>query len=505
MKKLSCYLLILITFLLIGINNVDATEIKSMTELNQVLKDATVSGTTIKLTKDVSLDSDTIILKEGTYILDLNGFKISSIEGPIKVDGASLTIDDSSSNKTGLVEATTTTDTKGYSVMLSSGNLTINGGNFGNTTQDKGLDIYGGTAVINGGNITGKNYGVWTNFWQDIPVNVTITNGNINSKNGICITYQNTNADYKNYSVKISGGNVKGTESGLYAVEKAIPFVKISGGTFEGTKYGGLMILQKTDNIDEKQSLDTIIEEGYGIVKTDIGFKIDNNNYYIFSGKSTKVSKSYKIIISDKITNGKIVTIFPTAIEGETVYLIATEDEGYELSSVTATDQTGEKQIKVKDESFIMPNHDVYVNATFIKASGFAKESTNQTFIIDKTDYLDFKVFASAENIVSVYIDDNLINNDNYTITNENNATIRISNDSLKDLKVGSHTIKVALKDGSFIETTFNVKTIDDGKTISAPNTGSITPVIQIFAGIALVSIGGYLLYRKYKNPETKK
>ena len=152
-----------------------------------------------------------------------------------------------------------------------------------------------------------------------------------------------------------------------------------------------------------------------------------------------------------------------------------------------------------------MPNHDVYVNATFIKASGFAKESTNQTFIIDKTDYLDFKVFASAENIVSVYIDDNLINNDNYTITNENNATIRISNDSLKDLKVGSHTIKVALKDGSFIETTFNVKTIDDGKTISAPNTGSITPVIQIFAGIALVSIGGYLLYRKYKNPETKK
>ena len=157
MKKISCYLLILITFLLIGINNVDATEIKSMTELNQVLKDATVSGTTIKLTKDVSLDSDTIILKEGTYILDLNGFKISSIEGPIKVDGASLTIDDSSSNKTGLVEATTTTDTKGYSVMLSSGNLTINGGNFGNTTQDKGLDIYGGTAVINGGNITGKN------------------------------------------------------------------------------------------------------------------------------------------------------------------------------------------------------------------------------------------------------------------------------------------------------------------------------------------------------------
>ena len=505
MKKLSCYLLILITFLLIGINNVDATEIKSMTELNQVLKDATVSGSTIKLTKDVSLNSDTIIIKTGTYILDLNGFKISSVDGPIKVDGASLTIDDSSSNKTGLVEATTTTDTKCYSVMLSSGNLTINGGNFGNTTQDKGLDIYGGTAVINGGNIKGKNYGVWTTFWQDIPVDLTITNGTINSKYGVCVAYQNTNTDYKNYSVIISGGNIKGTESGLYAIEKAIPFVKISGGTFEGTKYGGLMILQKTDNTSEKLSLDTIIEEGYGIIKTDIGFKIDNSDYYIFSGEITKVSKSYKIIISDKITNGKIVTVFPTAIEGETVYLITSEDEGYELSSITATDQTGEKQITVKNKKFIMPNHDVYVNATFTKATGFAKESTNQTFIINKNDYLDFKVFASAENIVSVYIDDNLINSDNYTITNENNATIRISNDILKDLKVGSHTIKVALKDGSFIETTFNVKTIDDGKTISAPNTGSITPVIQIFAGIALVSIGGYILYRKYQNPETKK
>lgn len=36
-------------------------------------------------------------------------------------------------------------------------------------------------------------------------------------------------------------------------------------------------------------------------------------------------------------------------------------------------------------------------------------------------------------------------------------------------------------------------------KTINAPNTGSVMSFIEIFSGVALVGIGGYVLYRKYK------
>lgn len=36
-------------------------------------------------------------------------------------------------------------------------------------------------------------------------------------------------------------------------------------------------------------------------------------------------------------------------------------------------------------------------------------------------------------------------------------------------------------------------------KTINAPNTGSVISFIEIFSGVALVGIGGYVLYRKYK------
>lgn len=36
-------------------------------------------------------------------------------------------------------------------------------------------------------------------------------------------------------------------------------------------------------------------------------------------------------------------------------------------------------------------------------------------------------------------------------------------------------------------------------KTINVPNTGSVMSFIEIFSGVALVGIGGYILYRKYK------
>ncbi|MGM9878831.1 MAG: dockerin type I domain-containing protein [Bacilli bacterium] len=39
----------------------------------------------------------------------------------------------------------------------------------------------------------------------------------------------------------------------------------------------------------------------------------------------------------------------------------------------------------------------------------------------------------------------------------------------------------------------------NEPKTINAPNTGSVVSFIEILSGIALISVGGYVIYRKYK------
>ena len=106
MKKLSAYFIMILSFMLIGISDVKATDINSMTELQNSLTGATVNGSTIKLTKDVDLGSNILTLKSGTYIIDLNGFKITSSKTTIWVSGATLTIEDSSNTKKGTIETT---------------------------------------------------------------------------------------------------------------------------------------------------------------------------------------------------------------------------------------------------------------------------------------------------------------------------------------------------------------------------------------------------------------
>lgn len=74
----------------------------------------------------------------------------------------------------------------------------------------------------------------------------------------------------------------------------------------------------------------------------------------------------YAINIDKNITHGTVKTdpAGPTA-GGTAVTLTATPDEGYELGSISVTEDGSDKSVEVKDNQFIMPNSAVNVTATF--------------------------------------------------------------------------------------------------------------------------------------------
>lgn len=124
------------------------------------LKDAT-GPTYIRLCKDVQLAEMLSVSGEFPIVLDLAGYTITAAEGsPVLVvnAGASLTLDDSSAEKTGKLTGGTGDNMNAGGVTVKDGaTFTMNGGNItGNTgLNDGGVRLYKQSKfVMNGGSIT---------------------------------------------------------------------------------------------------------------------------------------------------------------------------------------------------------------------------------------------------------------------------------------------------------------------------------------------------------------
>lgn len=80
-----------------------------------------------------------------------------------------------------------------------------------------------------------------------------------------------------------------------------------------------------------------------------------------------KVKEKHSVIISSDVKNGTITATPTTAYAGENITLTATPDGGYILSEWNVTTATG--NITVTDNTFVMPDEDVTVSATFVEAA----------------------------------------------------------------------------------------------------------------------------------------
>ena len=144
---------------------------------------AAASNGTVKMLADAKLEGP-VTITSGTLTLDLAGKSIRYSEGnALEVDGATLTVTDSSTEKTGVLAggAKSIDDT---AIRVDSGSVTINGGTLSGYMAS--VRAYGGTVVINnmttddeisnyGGNIT-INGGVF-NDKLDIVDGKTFVNG----------------------------------------------------------------------------------------------------------------------------------------------------------------------------------------------------------------------------------------------------------------------------------------------------------------------------------------
>ena len=148
------------------------------------INDAKISGTaenpaTVKLMADIEatgipdqygdVDYD-VLFDNGVITLDLNGYTLTGTSSFVVIqvtNGASLTIDDSSENKSGKV-VSLVNDV--YTLYANGGNLVVNNGNFeGEFTV---FGFLGGSIVINGGTFKATRYAVYPQ-----KASLTITGG----------------------------------------------------------------------------------------------------------------------------------------------------------------------------------------------------------------------------------------------------------------------------------------------------------------------------------------
>lgn len=223
--------------------------------LRRVLTSAT--GGNYYLAADIKdLTGSSVKVAAGTYILDLNGHKITGhIDGGqspvILVCGGKLTIKDSVGG--GAITHTEGADgSYADAVGTDSGTLTITGGSYSGaygTWCDGGItNISGGTftgdyfgAIVHGGtmNVSGGTF-ICTGSGEETAAiacapyegkgSLTISGGSFTSKGSDAVCHLSGN-------LTISGGTFSGANYGLYCSQRyTSPYLAISGGTFSGGK-----------------------------------------------------------------------------------------------------------------------------------------------------------------------------------------------------------------------------------------------------------------------------
>lgn len=199
------------------------------------LKSAAVNGAYIKLTDDITTDSNLRISSGVTCILDLNGHTLSSSCGDCAISNkGTLTVTDTSEAGGGKVE--NTTSDSGYAIMsngvLNVSNCTVSG--------YYGINNYG-TCTITDATVEANNLGIRCQNSSNLTVtgSSTVTGGTygIHLKTSGNVSIQSSTVTGASYGVKVENGNATisgSTVEGYDAVYVQGGEVKIESGTFTG-------------------------------------------------------------------------------------------------------------------------------------------------------------------------------------------------------------------------------------------------------------------------------
>ncbi len=126
-------------------------------------------------------------------------------------------------------------------------------------------------------------------------------------------------------------------------------------------------------------------------------------------------------------------------------------------------------------------------------------KGVNQKYVINKDKNLTFEINANYDLFKGgkVYIDGKLVDYKNYT-SKSGSTILTFKKNYLDNLSVGSHTLKVVFNDKNTATTKFSISYKNE--EIKNPKTSDNIMTYLMLEIISVVSIGGYIVYRKKLN-----
>lgn len=284
--------------------------------------------------------------------------------------------------------------------------------------------------------------------------------------------------------------------------------------------------LQKLSDLDKTKFYK--IDENYDLVETENsneaiikveGIKAENKA--IFSSVYKQDIKSYTLKRTDTVYTGAKLTYTGTTYENN--ILIGNPNE-----IGNANSSQGKVTInEIRDEYYTRYNFNLtfkYGNSKITPTEYKFLEGANQEYTIEKDKDAIFRIDADYSKFNNkVYIDNNLLNEDNYS-SKSGSTIITLKEAYLKTLSVGKHTLKVAFSDGGSATTEFTIKeaqkiensnkvennnltentnntsNINNTNTsISNPKTGDNIIVYTIIFAVAFIGIIALAVIRNFK------
>ncbi len=389
-----------------------------------------------KLKNDVTI-TKAKISTGNNVTLDLNGYKVtfdgtSSADSYLVQYGATLTIEDSSADGSGLMINTgnsymihtygdciinggtiesTTTSGRAIFVQGSSGKIatcTLNDGIIRNSLHNGGRAVVVGANAIftmNNGKVENKGEGTYGTVKAIEGGNIIINGGTVEAAG---------TAIYSNVETIITGGTIK---AGWFAFETRDAIIEPADGKIVNVIVGKNAIT--TTTAGDKASIfltnsmlssskhgNKVLGGNFDAPRLVATSSLDDNNLELQGGVYTPevtgvseylatdltvkeidgvnyVGKESKVTVKAGL-NGKAVASEEKVFEGQIVKITITPDENYEIATLKVTDAAG-TEVAVKDNTFTMPTSDVTVEVTFKemkKDSTPATGSMNILFVV---------------------------------------------------------------------------------------------------------------------------
>lgn len=338
------------------------------------------NGSALKISFENTLVSENIggvqIENSGEFIFDSD----SIIKNNVGVSSSGLSIQNNNSNF--VMKATISGTIQGNETRNPENDFANGGGVYIITTNSNSIITFTKTAKIIDNIAGGAGGGIYINSYKDSST-ALMTPGKV-IIDGAIITGNIAKSTPVETTLKDGGGAGIYVARGIAEIKDVIIednvstsgkgsaiLVSHAGGAINGGKLtiekgtiSGDILLGQYMVGDSKKDAGSIIING-GI------FTHDMKDYVSTGVVSKKVNDNYVVgkensIVINEVSNGKVETSVVKAIVGETVTLTVTPDEGYEVKSVKVVG-TGNTEIPVIDNKFIMPNAKVTITVEFNK------------------------------------------------------------------------------------------------------------------------------------------